>query len=349
MAISKKQIEEIRDILRHAKKPLFFFDDDPDGLSSFLLLYRWMKEGTGVVVKASPKLGPVYLKKVEEIMPDVIIILDKPMVDQEFLDGVKQICKPTVIWIDHHQPQDNTHVKYYNPRIAKDSDNRPTNYWCWQIVKEERKDDLWIAMAGCIGDWFLPEFTAAFCKRWPDLMKEPVKRVEDALFNSKIGRVTRVLSFIQKGPIKKTMSCIKILTRVDGPEDFLEQKTSQGKYLWKWFSEVNGMYISLLKDVEEPKDNLLMFIYAQDRMSFTADLSNELLYKYPDKTILVGRDRDGRAKCSVRDTNRVLPGIIEESMHGLDGHGGGHDHACGMNIASEDFDTFLKRFREKLG
>ncbi len=348
MSIPQKKIDEIRDILQHAKKSLFLFDDDPDGLASFLLLYRFVKEGTGIVVKASPCLGIDYLKKVQEIMPDVIIILDKPMVDQTFIDHAKQICKPTILWIDHHPPQSNSGVHYYNPRIWNDKDNRPTNYWCWQVVKEERPDDMWIAMAGCIGDWFLPEFTKAFCKKWPSLMKKPAICVEDALFTQEIGRVTRVLSFIQKGPTKKIMSCIKILTRVTGPEDFMEQKTSQGKYLWRWFCDVNGAYQALMKDIEEPKKGLLLFIYKEDRMSFTSDLSNEMLYKYPTATILIGREKDGRIKCSVRNTNKILPGIIQECLSSLDGYGGGHDHACGMNIATTDFDEFLKKFKEKL-
>ncbi|PIN91677.1 hypothetical protein COU56_04940 [Candidatus Pacearchaeota archaeon CG10_big_fil_rev_8_21_14_0_10_31_9] len=348
MAISDKQIKEIRDILLHSKKPLFLFDDDPDGLTSFLLLYRWLKEGTGIVVKSSPKLTNQYVKKIREIMPDVIIILDKPMVDQDFLDEAKKICKPTIIWIDHHEPQNNTGVKYYNPRVADDKDNRPTNYWCWQVVKEDRPDDLWIAMAGCIGDWFLPEFTQEFCEKYPKLMKDPVERVEDALYNSKVGRVTRVLSFIQKGPAKKTMSCIKILTRVKGPDDFMEQLTSQGKYLWKWFSQVNGYYQELLRTVEEPKDELLLFNYSEDKMSFTSDLSNELLYKYPGKTIFICREKSGEFKCSLRDTNRNLPPIIEKCMNGLDGYGGGHEHACGVCINVDDFSEFVNRLREEL-
>lgn len=348
MALSEQQIQEIRTILQHAKKPLFFFDDDPDGLSSFLLLYRFLKEGTGVVVKSSPKLGPQYLKKVEEIMPDVIVILDKPMVDQDFLDGARNICKPTILWIDHHQPQEMYGVKYYNPRCSNDTDNRPTNYWCWQVVKEEHPGDMWIAMAGCIADWFLPEFTAEFCEKYPTLMKEPVKTVEEALYTTKIGRVARVFSFIQKGSIKQTMGCIKILTRVEAPDDFLEQKTSQGKYLWKWFSSVNGEYQELLRGVEPPNDSLLFFHYTEDKMSFTSDISNELLYKYPDKTILVCREKGDELKCSVRDTKRALPAAIEKALAGLHGYGGGHTHACGMCVATADFEVFLERFKKEL-
>ena len=348
MSLTEQQFQEIRDTLTNSEKPLFFFDDDPDGLTSFLLLYRWCKKGTGVVVKSSPKLDSKYLLKVEECMPDVVVILDKPMVDQAFIDSMRQVCDPTIIWIDHHPPQKNTGVRYYNPRVAEDSDNRPTNYWCWQVVKHDRPQDLWIAMAGCIGDWFLPEFTADFSTAYPKLMKAPVATVQEALYETKIGRVTRLLSFIQKGQIKRTMNCVKILTRVAGPDDFLEQKTSQGKYLWKWFSEVNKGYEALKAQVGKPEDELLLFTYTEDKMSFTSDLSNELIYRFPHKTILICRQKGLEMKCSIRNTDKILPAAINRSLQGLTGYGGGHDHACGICVNINDFNVFLERLKQEL-
>ena len=348
MALTEQQFQEIRDTLTNSKKPLFFFDDDPDGLTSFLLLYRWIKKGTGVVVKSSPKLDEKYLPKIEEIMPDAVVILDKPMVDQAFIDKIQDICGARIIWIDHHPPQKNTGVEYYNPRVAVDSDNRPTNYWCWQIVKKEKPRDLWIAMAGCIGDWFLPEFVEDFCQQYPKLMKEPVATVQEALYETKVGTVTRLLSFIQKGPTKKTMNCVKILTRIQGPDDFLEQKSAQGKYLWKWFSEVNKAYEELKASVTDSEDDLLLFTYTEDKMSFTSDLSNELIYKYPKKTILICRQKGIEMKCSIRNTEKILPAAIQKSLHGLIGYGGGHDHACGICVNIDDFNVFLERLKKEL-
>ncbi|MBI3027081.1 hypothetical protein HYY70_03120, partial [Candidatus Woesearchaeota archaeon] len=64
MALSHNQILQIREHLDNCKKPLFFFDDDQDGLCSFLQLYRYKKEGKGIIVKTTPKLGTVFIKKV---------------------------------------------------------------------------------------------------------------------------------------------------------------------------------------------------------------------------------------------------------------------------------------------
>ena len=38
--IPKKEIKEIRKALSESARPLIFFDDDPDGLCSFLQFYR---------------------------------------------------------------------------------------------------------------------------------------------------------------------------------------------------------------------------------------------------------------------------------------------------------------------
>src|SRR3989344_5833931 len=86
MALSKTQIAQIRDNLDNCKKPLFFFDDDQDGLCSFLQLYRYKKEGKGIIVKTTPKLGTSFVGKVHEYSPDKVFILDLAVVEQDFLD-----------------------------------------------------------------------------------------------------------------------------------------------------------------------------------------------------------------------------------------------------------------------
>src|SRR3989338_10446109 len=98
--LDEKEINNIREELKNCKNPLFFFHDDPDGLCSFLLLYRYIKEGSGVVVKAKPTLDKRFISKVHEYSPDKVFIVDVPIVDQEFIDE----AKTKVVWIDHHEP-----------------------------------------------------------------------------------------------------------------------------------------------------------------------------------------------------------------------------------------------------
>ena len=83
-------------------------------------------------------------------------------------------------------------------------------------------------------------------------------------------------------------------------------------------------------------------------MSFTSDLSNELLYRFPDKIIIVGRMKDEDVRMSIRSKDTLIPPLLEKCLSGLEGYGGGHEHACGANIKETDFDEFIKRMVKNL-
>ena len=126
MPLTKEQVKQIKDELDNCKNPLFFFHDDPDGLCSFLLFYRYKKEGHGVIVKRyTPQVDEQFLSKVNEYNPDKIFILDLAVVDQNFVDNVNV----PVIWIDHHTPIKLDNIKTFNPRINNPNDGTPVTYY----------------------------------------------------------------------------------------------------------------------------------------------------------------------------------------------------------------------------
>jgi oligoribonuclease NrnB/cAMP/cGMP phosphodiesterase (DHH superfamily) len=319
---------------------MYFFDNDPDGLSSFLLFYRKIREGQGVVAKGGPVLKRMFAKRVIDYLPDHIFVFDKPVVEQEFIDQ----SKTTITWIDHHEPVKRRGVKYYNPRIADEKDNRPTSYWAYQVIKQ----DIWIAMTGCIGDWFIPEFASTFAKKYPGYFNTDIKNPDDALFNTKIGQMSRIFSFILKGKTSEAMKCARILTRIKHPDEILEQKTSGGNFIYKRFEKMNNRYQELIRQVKVKSDKILLFTYTDDKMSFTSDLSNELLHKHPSKVVVIGREKSREMKCSLRSKNISLPDKINKALEGLEGYGGGHEFACGTVVNKDHFNKFLERLKEQL-
>ncbi|MEK6984414.1 MAG: DHH family phosphoesterase [Nanoarchaeota archaeon] len=344
MALSKIQIAQIRDNLDNCKNPLFFFDDDQDGLCSFLQFYRYKNEGRGIIVKTTPKLGSVFARKVEEYRPDKIFVLDIAVVEQDFLDEIKV----PVIWIDHHAPLERDNVKYFNSRISNWEDNHPVSYMCYQTIGQ----DLWIATVGCVADWFLPPFLNEFKEQFPDLIDKPYRVPGDIIYATKLGHLIRIFSFILKGRTGNVMQCIKILTRIKSPYEILNQESAQGKFIYKRYEQVNTLYEPLLKDVlntvRKTKEDLAVFKYKDDKSSFTSDLSNEAMYRNPDNIILIAREKNDEMKCSLRSSNIILPPLIEKALVGLNGYGGGHEHACGLNVKTSDFQEFVKRFREMI-
>ncbi len=339
--ITEAEIKEIRRRLQSAERPLFLYDDDPDGLSSYLLLRRYCGRGHGVVVKSSPIIDNSYVRRIREVRPDVVFILDKPIVKQEFADeaGVP------VVWIDHHEPVQIENVSYFNPRKQDDRDNRPTSYWCYQVTKQ----DMWIAACGILGDWFIPDFIEDLIGKYPGLIGH-IKDPGEALYTTELGKLVRIFSAVLKGPTGDTNKCAAILAKMDSPYEILDESTPRGKYLYSKYLRVHESYEKLLKKAKSKvkKGRLLLFMYPSAKISLTGELSNELLYLYPGKVILVGREKPDRVIVSIRSRELSLPGVIRGCLEGLDGYGGGHEHACGGNISKNDFRIFVERFRKEV-
>lgn len=342
MGLTEKEIRAIRDELDSCKRPLFFFDDDPDGLCSFVLLYRYKQEGKGIPVKTTPRITTKFLRKVEEYDPDKIFILDTANVDEEFVEAVKV----PIIWIDHHGPADVHGVKYFNPLRNADEATCTTDM-CYRVVDNE--DDIWIAGAGIVSDWQYTDVVEKMSERYPELLDPSVNTPEKALFDSQIGKLARIFSFMLMGDTRKAMTCVKILTRIKDPYEILNRTTSKARYIMKRFDEVNKVYEELLsRALKTESDGLLLFEYENSKFSLTKDLSNEMLYRNPDKVVMISRRKDGEMKLSLRSARYDLPPILSKALMGVEGFGGGHEHACGACVKEADFPRFLEQIKEQL-
>src|SRR3989344_6379360 len=192
--LTQEQIKEIREHFEKAQNPLFFFDNDTDGLCSFILLSKYIRRGKGIAIKSFPALDKQYVRKLEEFNPDYVFILDKPIVSEEFLDEAKKL-NITVVWIDHHDvdfriPED---VYYYNPNKNKEKSSEPVTFLAYQITR--KKEDIWLALIGCIGDNFFPDFVNKFIENYPCLWQQNTKTAFDAYYKTEIGKIAKILNF----------------------------------------------------------------------------------------------------------------------------------------------------------
>lgn len=337
----KETIEKIREQLFNSVRPLFLFDDDPDGLSAFLLLYKMVRAGKGHALKGS-NLNEDYAEKVNEYSPDLVIVLDKPIVEQEFFDKVRAPC----IWIDHHELQKPKGITYLNPRKYDKEKNIPTSQLCYEITKE----DEWIATVGIVADWCIPpqELISKTREKFGDIIPEKIENAPEALYNSDIGRIARVFSFNLKGKSKDVYASMKILSRIKSPKELLNEEHAQAKLVMKQYRQHQKEYEKIFEQIEiDEKDNVLLFKYTDNTNSYTVDLSNELLYKYPEKYIIIARFHNGSYKCSLRSNKYPVEPILQEVLKTTGGTGGGHLHACGAIIQEEQFENFIELIREK--
>ena len=344
--LTEKEIKEIREHLENAKNPVFFFDNDPDGLCSFLILQRAIGKGRGVAIKSFPGLDKNYYKRVEEFNADYIFVLDKPLIDQEFIDLAEANNVP-LVHIDHHNvPKSN--VKYYYNTFYSSGDNESVAYLCYQVTK--RKEDMWLALIGCITDSYLPNFTEEYRLENSEMIDIKYKTAPDILYNTRLGRASMIISFAMKDKTSNVVSLMRFLMKANGASDILEESTKTKVFIDR-FNYMNEKYQKLIKKAEESvRGEVLFFTYSGD-LSISQYTANELFYKHPDKVVVVSYSQGGKANVSLRWKKDIRTATIN-AIKDIDGAtGGGHEHSAGAKIpfgALEIFKVNLMREIDKI-
>lgn len=342
--LTEKQIHEIREHLENAKNPIFFFDNDPDGLCSFLLLQRFIGRGRGSVVKTSEKVTSSCFRKVDEFKADYIFVLDKPIIDKEFLELAEK-RNLTIVHLDHHPIEGDKVKYYYNPRKISET-SEPVSDICYRITG--RKEDLWIAVAGCISDCYLPDFIDEFKKRCPELLNYKYKSAFDVLYNTEIGKIALIMSFGLRDTTSNVVAMMKFMMNAKNPSDFLEENHKTKSFLSK-FQHTYEIYEKLLaKAKAQIKEDILIFSYS-GVVGLNRDISNELTYLYPGKIIVIAYIKGNRANVSLRwaegdirePTLRVI-GTLEGAT------GGGHEHAPGAQMTAEQWPKFCENLIKEI-
>jgi len=325
-------------------------------LCSFLLLQKYIGRGKGIAIKSFPEMNAEYFRKVSELNADYIFILDKPIVSKEFFDEAKNFNIP-IVWIDHHDVQVNIpdFVHYYNTTLNKSKKNEPVTYLCYKITN--KKEDLWLAVAGCISDRFVPDFYSDFEKLYPNLSIKS-KDAFDIFYKSQIGNIVKMFCFSLKDRTSNVVKLIKFLIAVKSPYEILEE-TGKNHEMHLRYKQINKKYQKLIEKAKSiatrnpaeyngdtrncsSENKLLFFQYAGD-LSISADLSNELSYLFPQKIIVVVYITGIKANISVR--GKKIKNIILKSIEGLENAtAGGHEDAIGAQVRVED----LEKFRENI-
>ena len=342
--LTKKQVKDIKEHLERAQNPVFFFDNDPDGLCSFLLLRRYIGRGRGVVIKSSPNLTVDYFRKVKELEADYVFILDKPEVSEEFFEECHKINIP-VVWIDHHEVQKEIpdFVSYYNPLANKGKSNEPVTTLCYQV--SQRREDLWIAVIGCIADYYVPDFYSDFEKEYPDL-GAMAREIPEIYYKSQIGKVAQIMNAGMKDRTTNVVQMLKFLIKVKTPYEILEE-SGENRFMHKRFNYFDGKQKKLIgKAKMVAGDGKVLFFEYRGDLSISSELANELIYLYHDKIIVVAYNTG--VKVNISGRGKKIRDKVLKAIEGFENAtGGGHEDAVGAKIKSSDLEEFRKRM-EKL-
>ncbi len=344
--LTEAQLDSIRGHLERAQNPIFFFDNDADGLCSFLILRRFLDRGKGVAVRSFPDLNGSYARKISELNADYVFILDKPVLSRDFLAEVSNLNLP-IVWIDHHDlpiadfEKEFENLSVFNParNEGQDKSFEPVTYLVHQVAR--RSEDLWLALMGCIADHFLPDFSKEFEEKYPEFWKADVSDPFEAYFGTELGEIAQALNFGLKDSVSNVVKMQNYLIGCKGPGDVLAE--NPGNYFFrKKYYEIKKKYDSLLnKSKKSLSGKVLFFDYSGD-LSISADLSNRLSFLYPGVYIAVAYRKEGISNLSLRGpgVKKVLEIVLKE----VPGIGGGHDDAVGARISSDDLLNFKTVF-----
>ncbi|MAF37155.1 hypothetical protein CL622_08645 [archaeon] len=338
--LDKASLTKLRELVTTAQNPYAFYDDDPDGFVSYLLIKKAHEPFDGTIIKGSPMLEPIYATKVNKNIIDRVFILDKPLVDTSFVRDVKL----PIVWVDHHEPQNIGGVTYFNPRVQAPKDRSPTSYIIYKAVG----GPLWLAMVGVVGDWYLCPELKLLQKKKPKLLST-IKSPPHVLFETQFGTVIKTFAFLLKQPVRTINKFVPELLTIKEPEEILEQKTPAGKMLMKNYLNINKEYEPLLQEaLTKETKNSLVYTYTALKRSFTGELSNELLHRAKAELIVVARLKDGEYKMSLRTRKVNLQPIIKKALVGIQGHGGGHEQACGACVPEHAFEGFIEKIKREM-
>lgn len=349
--LNSKQIGKIKEHLENAQNPVFFFDNDPDGLCSFLILRRYIERGKGVAIKSFPSLDDSYFKKVEELNADYIFILDKPLVSSEFFKRVEEKNIP-VVWIDHHNVDQEIpkFVDYYNPYYngRKNSEeeevSEPVTAFCWQV--SGKREDLWLAVLGCIADSYFPNFYDEFLAQYPDVGIKS-KSAFEIRYKSRIGELISIVSNGLKDTTTNVVQMLKFLMKAKTPYDVLDENSKNHAFHYR-HNQINKKYKELFAKAKNfySKDKILFFRYSGD-LSISGELSNELCYFFPEKVIVVAYVKGSKVNLSLRGKN-IRDGFLKAIENIPGATGGGHSGAVGGQLNVDDLELFVKNLKDVL-
>ncbi len=337
------QIEEIKEELNKSQNPLFYFDNDQDGFCSFLLLRRFIGRGIGIPVKTSP-LDMNYFRRIDEFNPDYVVILDQPRVSSDFFESLRERNIP-ILWIDHHEKDFNfpDYIKYYNPLYSDSPENVPVTKICYQI--NSKKEDLWIYIAGCIADKYLPPENKIFFQEYPDLGLNS-ESAFNIFYNSEIGKISRMMGIGLKDKTSSVNKMIHFFIGVKTPYEVLEENLKT-RSLHKRFLEVDNKFKNLIAKAKLNvigSSNLIFFKYSGN-ISMSADLANRLSYDYPEKIIAVCYLNQGKVNFSIRG-KKIKTKLIEIMKDFPFSSAGGHEDAIGGQISSDQIVDFKNKLED---
>ncbi len=345
--LSSTQLDELRSLLERSQNPVFLYDNDADGLCSYVLLRRYLDRGKGIAVRTHPDIDKGYAHKAQSLGADLVVVLDCPFLGTDFVNELSEGGIP-IVWIDHHLVDSphytHANVNVFNPTRSDMPSEEPVTYWCYRLT--QRADDMWIALMGCIADHYLPSFASDFALRRPELWKKGITRPFEAYYDTELGKLAHAIGFGLKDSVTHVVYLQNFIIGCSSPEDLFHELESSSSFALK-YKDIKKRYDVLLADALAGTYDSVVFYRYGGTLSISADLANELSYRYSSKPVIVAYVLGSVCTMSIRGSG------VRDALESLlpsfaDSKGGGHPDAVGARINSEDLDRFVTELTKLL-
>ena len=144
---------------------------------------------------------------------------------------------------------------------------------------------------------------------------------------------------------------IAALLECEEPMDLLMSNKKEIKELRERRRKIKEEIDELVRKYTKSADffDKLIVYKIESRYGIKGDVANILQELNPDSVIMVYTEKKDVIRISMRtNTEKDLAEMIKESLKGLDGRGGGHSKASGLEIAKKDFEKFLDRVKKRM-
>ncbi|MFW5705238.1 MAG: DHH family phosphoesterase, partial [Nanoarchaeota archaeon] len=117
---------------------------------------------------------------------------------------------------------------------------------------------------------------------------------------------------------------------------------------FKEYEQMKKDYSKILEKALKQKDEPLFIFESKGKVAYTKTLSEELTYKLKKwKVVAIAFNKltTDSYRLSLRGNGVRVNDLVQKSLEGLDGYGGGHPYAAGGTIKKKDFDKFIQNLK----
>ena len=351
MNISKKNVLKRFNCYLGALKPqdniLILFDDDPDGLSAAIIVYRYLiaKKINKIQLEMNSgikRLTDETIEKIKKLKVNKLILLDLAFnKDVAQFKKAEKFCD--ILYIDHHSIINNINsektlmvqAQFLRPKM------NPARYCTAKITFDlfRVKETAWLAYWGIIAD--------SASDNWMPFLLKARKKFKMSLAKAKE-------FFFKMGAIFLIMK-----SKEPGMKKFIDFYLNAKKPMYykrglKYYKAYQAEFKKYLKAFHKKAmffDNLDLIIYLiKSKWGVRNSLINELSFANPNKTfVVIEDDSTDIMKLSLRRQDQKIKTnvLIANAVKGLDGSGGGHIPASGGRIARKDVEKLIENIVEE--